>query len=432
MRHIIKTQVIFYDFAQGGIMKYLIIGSGGREHTLAWRLLHDSSASEVFAAPGNGGFEKAYRTGIGMHDYKEIVSFCIKNKIDVVIVGPEAPLVDGIVDVLQENKIPVFGPTRQGAMLEGSKLFAKNIMEKNNVPTGRHNDFNDKNKILEYIESVTQFPIVIKLDGLAAGKGVGIPENKEEALAFVEKNVIDGATVFIEEFFDGEEASVIGIADGDDIVTFVSAQDHKRIFENDKGPNTGGMGAYGPAPIMTEERLQEVHDRVLMPTIRGMKQEGAPFKGILYAGLIMVNNEMKVLEFNTRFGDPEAQVILPLLEGKLGDVIESSLNGTIKNTQLTFKDQHAITVVMASGGYPGAYEKGKLITGLDAVSNDIIVFHAGTKEEDGKYYTNGGRVLNVTALGNTLQEARDKVYSEIDKISFEGAYYRKDIAHRAL
>ena len=413
-------------------MKYLVIGSGGREHTIAWRLLHDGSASEVYVAPGNGGIEKAFRVNIQVNDFERIAAFCAEKKIDMVVVGPEAPLVEGIVDYLEDRGIPAFGPTSKAAMLEGSKLFAKTIMEKYGVPTGSHADFVGRKGLLEYMEGVTDFPVVIKLDGLAAGKGVAIPESRQEAIDFINSNVQEDTRVFVEEFFQGEEVSVLGISDGTDVLSFVAAQDHKRIYDGDRGPNTGGMGAYAPAPVLDADGLRRVHETVLQPTIEGMKKEGIPFRGILYAGLIVTGGDFRVLEFNVRFGDPEAQVILPLLQGRLGDLLQGSVQGRLGEMDISFLKKHAITVVMASGGYPGSYEKGIEITGLDSVSSDVTVFHAGTREQEGRLYTAGGRVLDVTALGETLQEARDRVYAEIGKISFEGAVFRTDIAHRAL
>lgn len=413
-------------------MRYLVIGSGGREHTIAWRLLNDGSAREVYVAPGNGGIADDFRINIPVDDFNAIEKFSIEKKIDAVIVGPEAPLVAGIVDFLEGKRIPVFGPTGRAAMLEGSKLFAKEIMEKYGVSTANHRDFVGREKLFPYIEETENYPIVIKLDGLAAGKGVGIPESREDAIDFVGKNVKDDTRVFIEDFIDGEEASVLGISDGETVVPFVAAQDHKRIFDDDKGPNTGGMGAYAPTPVIDEEKFKRIHDEVLKPTIKGMEMEGIPFKGILYAGLIVSGNDIKVLEFNVRFGDPEAQVILPLLNEKLGDLIQGSITGNLDSMHFSFSNKTAITVIIASGGYPGSYEKGKEITGLDDLSDNITAFHAGTKYENGKYYTNGGRVLNITALGNSFQEARERVYGEIDRISFEGAHYRRDIGHRAM
>ena len=413
-------------------MKYLIIGSGGREHAIAWRLMHDGSATEVFVAPGNGGIQRDYRVDIAVNDFSSITAFCKDRMIDMVIVGPEVPLTEGIVDYLEENQVPVFGPSRRAAMLEGSKLFAKEIMEKYGVPTGAHYDFTDREKLIAHVNRIEKYPIVIKLDGLAAGKGVGIPETREEALAFINENVKDTTRVFVEEYLEGEEASVLGISDGEHILCFPAAQDHKRIFNGDRGPNTGGMGAYAPAPVMTDDRLKIVHDKVLQPTIDGMKKEGIPFKGILYAGLMVNGDDIRVLEFNVRFGDPEVQVILPLLEGKLGDIIQGSVNGALGGMSIAFKKSHAITVVMSSKGYPGSYEKGKLISGLDSLPSELIVFHAGTREDNGRFYTNGGRVLNVSSMADSLQMAYDNVYRSIKSISFEGAYYRDDIAYRAL
>lgn len=413
-------------------MKYLLIGSGGREHAMAWRLIQDGSADEVFVAPGNGGITPSHRVHLDINDHPGIARFCTEHKIDMVLVGPEAPLVGGIVDFLDEKRIPCFGPTRKAAMLEGSKLFAKQIMIRHGVPTVPHHEFRGKEELAEFIRRQEKFPVVIKLDGLAAGKGVGIPESREEALQFIATTVTGDTRVFVEDFIEGEEASVLCVSDGTNIIPFVAAQDHKRILDGDRGPNTGGMGAYAPAPVMTPERLRFVHDKILQKTIDGMRSEGIPFRGILYAGVIVRGDDIFVLEFNVRFGDPEAQVIMPLMNGKLGDLFAASQNGTLNTLDVSFKDMYAITVVVSSGGYPGDYEKGKVISGLDALSSDIIVFHAGTDFKEGNYYTSGGRVLNVTALGKSLNEARDKVYGSIGSISFDGSYYRKDIGHRAL
>lgn len=413
-------------------MKYLVIGSGGREHTIAWRLIQDGSASEVYVAPGNGGIHPDYCVSIPVNDFPAIARFCTEKRIDMVIVGPEAPLAAGMVDYLNENKIPAFGPTKKAAMLEGSKLFAKQIMATYNVPTAGYRTFNGKRELMNYINSVKNFPLVIKLDGLAAGKGVGIPENRDEALAFINDTVGDDTPVFTEDYIEGEEASVLCVSDGRTIVPFIAAQDHKRAFDGDRGPNTGGMGAYAPAPVMNEARMRFVRDHILQRTIDGMAKEGIPFKGILYAGVIIRGDDIKVLEFNVRFGDPEAQVIIPLMNGKLGDLFQASLHGTLNTINTSFKTMHAITVVMASGGYPGSYEKGKVITGLDSANKDIIVFHAGTTFSQGAYRTSGGRVLNVTAMGGTLREAKDKAYCAIQSITFDGAFYRTDIGYRAL
>ncbi|MDY6932622.1 MAG: phosphoribosylamine--glycine ligase [Spirochaetota bacterium] len=411
-------------------MKYLIIGSGGREHALYWRLLSDGSAREVFVAPGNGGIRDEYRIDMPIDDFDRISKFCVEQRIDAVIVGPEAPLCSGIVDYLEGKRIPVIGPSKRAAMLEGSKLFAKSIMEKYAIPTAKHIDFIGRDGIIKYIEGYENYPMVIKLDGLAAGKGVGIPESRKEAIDFVNQNVRDDTRVFIEDFIDGEEVSVLGISDGETVLPFVAAQDHKRIFDEDRGPNTGGMGAYAPAPLINDKKLQRICTEILKPTIAGMREEGIAFKGILYAGLIVCDDEIRVLEFNVRFGDPEVQAILPLLDGKLGDVFQKTISGNLKDLKLFFLDKFAITVVLASGGYPGDYKKGKEIKGLESLSDDIILFHAGTRTEGGSLYTNGGRVLNVTAISDDYISARDKVYNEIEKISFEGMYYRPDIGNR--
>jgi len=412
-------------------MRYLVIGSGGREHVIYWRLLFDGSASEVFVAPGNGGIDPAHCVNINLNRHNDIIEFCKNKKIDFVVIGPEAPLADGVADTLSASGIPVFGPSAKAAKIEGSKIFAKEIMEKSKVPTASHRDFTGKKEIIEFIANCKKYPIVIKLDGLAAGKGVVVAENEEQAMEFVSESVKDNSLLFVEDFLEGEEASVLGISDGETILPFISAQDHKRIYDGDKGPNTGGMGAYAPAPVAGKDVIERVGREIHKPVIDVMKNQGIPFKGILYAGL-MIGKENNVLEFNARFGDPEAQVLLPLIDGKIGDLFIASYEGKLKEGMLKFTDKHAITVVMASKGYPSDYEKGKLITGLDSVSNDILVFHAGTVRNGNGIFTNGGRVLAVTAVADSLEKARDKVYSEIDKIQFEGAHYRKDIGYRAF
>ncbi|PID55529.1 phosphoribosylamine--glycine ligase [candidate division KSB3 bacterium] len=415
-------------------MKYLIVGSGGREHAIAWRLLSEGSAREVFVAPGNGGIEEKYRVPIEVDDFEGIYNFCRENEIDMVVVGPEVPLVLGLVDYLEEKNIPAFGPKKDAAMIEGSKLFAKRIMETYGVPTAKHEEFVDELSLRRFIELNDNFPLVIKLDGLAAGKGVGIVHDKEEAHIFVNENVEPGTKirVLVEEFLKGEEASVFGISDGETVLPMIAAQDHKRIFDGDKGPNTGGMGAYAPAPVATPAKIEFIKNKVLQPVIDGMRKEGIPFKGILYAGVMIDGDDIKVLEFNARFGDPETQVVLPLLETKLGTLIQASVKGGLDKVDLKFKDDHAMTVVMSSQGYPGSYEKGKEINGLNNLSEKVRVFHAGTSEVKGKLVTNGGRVLNVTSIGSSLQEAAQNIYDEIDRIQFDGAFYRKDIGHRAL
>jgi len=413
-------------------MKFLVIGSGGREHAIAWRLLDDGSASEIYVAPGNGGIDDKHRIDLQADDFEGIKSFCKEKKIDLVVIGPEVPLVNGLADFLEENGIRVFGPSKKAAMIEGSKLFAKRIMETYSVPTAGHWDFTGSKSLIEFIETQDKYPLVIKLDGLAAGKGVGIPQNKAEALAFVGENVKADSRVFVEEFLDGEEASVLSISDGTTVIPFVAAQDHKRVFDGDKGPNTGGMGAYAPAPVVTPERMKFIKERVLQPVIDGMRSEGIPFKGILYAGVMISGDKITVLEFNARFGDPETQVILPLLDVKLGDLLNAAVDGNLGKIDLKFKNAHAMTVVVAAGGYPGSNDKGKVITGFDKVSDKLIVFHAGTVNKNGNILSNGGRVLNVTSIGKTLKEAQQNIYDEIGKLEFEGSFYRKDIGYRAL
>jgi phosphoribosylamine--glycine ligase len=392
----------------------------------------DGSCSECFVLPGNGGIKDEHLVNISFSDHAAIADFCSKQKIDLVVVGPEAPLVEGIVDYLEGRGFIVFGPSKKAAQLEGSKLFAKMIMEKYHVPTAGHHDFKGSIELKSFVQKNETYPIVIKLDGLAAGKGVAIPQSKEEALDFIEKNVGNDTPVFVEDFLDGEEASVLGISDGERIYPFVAAQDHKRVFDGDKGPNTGGMGAYAPAPVVDDALLEKVRREVLQPVVDGMKKEGIPFKGILYAGLMVKGDSFKVLEFNTRFGDPEAQVILPLLDGKLGDLLMNAAKGSISKDMVRCRKQHAMTVVVASGGYPEKYEKGKVITGLDRVSSDVIVFHAGTSKKNGDIVTDGGRVLTVTAFGDTLSDAKKKIDREIGHIVFDGAFHRNDIGYRAL
>ncbi|MCL1833234.1 MAG: phosphoribosylamine--glycine ligase [Leptospirales bacterium] len=413
-------------------MKYLIVGSGGREHAIAWRLLNDGSSKEVYVAPGNGGIDPGSRVSLKVDDFEGIAKFSIEKKIDLVVIGPEVPLAAGITDFLTGKGIRCFGPSKEAAMIEGSKLFAKKIMKASSVATADHWDFTGREALIEFIKKQDKFPVVIKLDGLAAGKGVGIPENIDEALSFIDDNVKEETRVFVEEFLKGEEASVLAISDGVTVIPLVAAQDHKRVYEGDNGPNTGGMGAYAPAPIVTQERMKYITDNILQPVIDSMRSEGIPFKGVLYAGLMIEGERITVLEFNARFGDPETQVILPLLDVKLGDLLNSAVDGTLDRFRIKFKDKHAMTVVVASKGYPGDYGKDKVIAGLDKVSDKIMVFHAGTDFKAGDIVTSGGRVLNVTSTGSSLKDARQNIYDEIDKIKFDGSFYRRDIGYRAL
>ncbi len=411
-------------------MNYLVIGSGGREHCLSWRLLKDGSAKTVYNMTGNGGTLQDYNYSYNSFD--DIEKFCISKNIDCVVIGPEAPLVDGLSDYLNIKNIPVFGPSRKAAELEGSKLFTKYILEKYNIPTAGHIDFTSKDKLIQHINSIESFPIVIKLDGLAAGKGVCVPTTKEDALLFVNEMVKDGAKVFIEDYLTGEEASVLGISDGERVYALVPAQDHKRAYDNDQGPNTGGMGAYAPTPVLNSDQLDYIEKNILQKVVDGMKNEGRPFKGVLYAGVMIDGDKINVLEFNVRFGDPETQVVLPLLDCRLGDIIQASITGNMRKDVIKFKNETAITVVIAAGGYPGSYNKNIDIAGLENLSDKVTAFHAGTVINNGRLLTNGGRILSLTAVGTSLKAAHDLVYSEIDKIKIAGSFYRKDIGHKAM
>jgi phosphoribosylamine--glycine ligase len=421
-------------------MRVLVVGSGGREHTLIWKLKQSPDVEAIYAAPGNGGIsEIAECINIGAHNMLELIYFAKSNQIDLTIVGPEDPLAVGIVDRFQDNDLKIFGPTRSAARIESSKSFAKELMKKYNIPTASFEIFEDSESALNYIKE-NGAPIVVKADGLAAGKGV-IPcrteKEAEEAVKqiMVDKNFGDaGNKVILEEFLDGEEASILAFSDGSTVIPMASSQDHKRVFEGDRGPNTGGMGAYSPAPVVTEELENDIYCSILVPTIEGLKASGIDYKGILYAGLMITDEGPKVIEYNCRFGDPELQVVLPRLKTDLVKPIQACIDGTLDKVKLDWDSRAAVCVVMASGGYPGSYETGRLIKGLDRTSRmeDINVFHAGTKREGAEYFTSGGRVLGVTALGNDIPSAIDLTYSAVDEIYFENVYYRNDIGHRAL
>lgn len=420
-------------------MKVLVIGSGGREATIAWKLSQSEKVTEIFIAPGNGG-TLAYGQNINIKadDIDSLEKFAIENQIDLTVVGPEVPLTMGIVDVFEKSGLRVFGPSKLAAQVEGSKDFSKNIMKKYNIPTAEYATFTEYEKALSYVKEKGA-PIVIKADGLAAGKGVIVAMTEEEAingLSDIMQDKIFGASnakVVIEEYMDGEEASILAFTDGKTIIPMVSSQDHKRIFEGDKGPNTGGMGTYSPAPVVTKEINQKVYDTVLKPMIDGLKSEGIVYKGILYAGLMIKDNEAKVVEFNARFGDPETQVVLPKLKSDLFDIFMAITDEKLDQVDIEWSDDATVCVVLAADGYPGSYEKNKLITGIEnAEQKGLLVYHAGTVEKDGQIYTSGGRVLNVVAKAPTIKDAVDKVYKDIDEIKFENKFYRKDIAHRAL
>jgi len=421
-------------------MKVLVIGGGGREHALVWKIAQSPLVKEIFCAPGNGGIGKlATCLSIKANDIKSLADFAEKEGIDLTIVGPEEPLVLGIVDEFVKRGLRIFGPTKEAAKIEGSKVFAKEFMRKYNIPTADFVVFSDPDKAKAYIKEKGA-PIVVKADGLAAGKGAIPAKTLEDALAAVDLIMVKkvfgkaGEKVVIEEFLEGEEASFLVLTDGENVVAFPSSQDHKPVFDDDKGPNTGGMGAYSPAPVVTPEVEAHIMNDIIYPTIKGMAAEGSPYKGVLYAGLIIKNGKAKVLEFNCRFGDPEAQPILMRLKSDLVEVLNAVVDGNLKEKTLEIDSSPAVCVVMASGGYPGSYEKGKIISGLETVEKmeDVVVFHAGTTYKDGNFYTSGGRVLGITAKGKTLPSAIAHAYEAVKHIHFEAVHYRKDIGFKAL
>ncbi|MBQ1868073.1 MULTISPECIES: phosphoribosylamine--glycine ligase [Selenomonas] len=421
-------------------MNILVIGSGGREHTLAWKLSQSPKATKLYAIPGNPGMAEVAECvgGISITDNDAVAAFAKEKQIDLAVVGPEVPLTNGLVDALNDVGIKAFGPTKLAAEIEGSKAFSKGLMKKYNIPTAKYEVFTDADAARAYIEQEGA-PIVIKADGLAAGKGVIVAMTKEEALAAIADIMEDqefgaaGSRVVIEEFMEGEEASLLCFTDGKTICPMISSQDHKRAYDGDKGPNTGGMGTYAPAPVMTKAMVDKAYETILVPTIKAMEQEGRLYKGCLYAGLMITAEGPKVVEFNARFGDPETQVVLPLLESDLVDIMLACADGTLSAQDIKWSDGAAVCVVMASGGYPKSYQKGFVIDGLDdAKAAGTEVFHAGTAEKDGQVVTAGGRVLGVVAKADDVKTAVDKAYAGVKKISFQDAFYRNDIAHRAL
>lgn len=422
-------------------MKVLVIGGGGREHTLVWKLAQSKSVDKIYCAPGNPGIAQlAECLDLDVNNLEKLALWAKDHKIDLTVVGPEAPLVAGIVDVFKANGLTIFGPSGKAAEIEGSKIFSKELMEKYGVPTAFFKVCDNLADAKAYVEEKGA-PIVIKADGLAAGKGVVVAMTKQEALDALDEMMgahhkfgAAGNKVVIEEFMDGEEASLLCFTDGKTIVPMIAAQDHKRVNDGDQGPNTGGMGAYAPAPVMTPELKQKTIDTILRPVVDAMAKEGRPYSGCLYAGLMIKGDSVKVVEFNARFGDPETQVVLPLLDGDLAQIMVACAQGTLSPDMVKWSDKSAVCVVMASGGYPASYKKGIPITGLkDAEAMaDVAVFHAGTKAEDGKILTNGGRVLGVTAMAESIPAAQQKAYDAVEKIHFAGEHYRQDIAWRAL
>ena len=414
-------------------MKILVVGSGGREHAIAWKLAKSKRVEKLYCAPGNAGIASvAECVPVKAEDLEGIRDFCVENKVDMAVIGPEVPLSMGITDLLNEAGIRVFGPDKNCSQLEGSKSFTKAFLKRHHIPTAGYREYTEKEALKKDI-GIFGYPMVLKADGLAAGKGVVLAENYEEAEKAIEEMMGDrifgdaADLIVVEECLRGIEASMLCFVDGRTIVPMESAQDYKRIFDGDKGPNTGGMGTYSPSLIFNDELKKEIDEKILQPTIRGFIEDGLDFHGVLFIGLMIGEDGPKVIEFNNRFGDPETQSVLMRLKTDLADIFDACIDGTLDQIDIRWSDRRAVCVVLASGGYPGSYEKGKVIRGLDDVDEDIVVFHAGTAEKDGQIVTSGGRVLGVTAVGATNDEARAKAFANVEKITFEGAQYRKDI-----
>lgn len=422
-------------------MNVLVVGSGGREHVLAWKLSQSPRVKNLYIVPGNAGCaEVGTCVNLDLGNIPSLVRWARETGIDFVVPGPEAVLVEGIVDAFQKAGIKAFGPSKQAAELENSKVFAKNLMRHHGIPTADYAVFEQYDAAARYVESRKEGPLVVKADGLAAGKGAIVCADRAEAEVALRRCMVDmefgtaGARVVVEEMLRGEEVSVLALTDGKTIAPLASAQDHKAIFDGDEGPNTGGMGAYSPAPILTEALLDRVVAEILVPTVHAMNSANRRFRGVLYAGLMITGGGPKVLEYNVRFGDPEAQPVLMRLENDLLDVLEAVADGHLDRVDLSWRDEAAVCVVMASGGYPGSYRKGVPITGLDkaAAHPDTNVFHAGTARQAGQVVTDGGRVLGVTALGTDIPTAIRHAYTAVDDIQFDGAYCRRDIGQKAL
>ena len=420
-------------------MNILILGSGGREHSLAWAVMQNPKCDRLIVAPGNAGIAQiADCAALDIENGGAVVSFAEENAIDFVIVGPEAPLAAGVADRLREAGVLVFGPSAEAARLEASKSFTKEICDASGAPTAAYARFTEAEPAKAYIRKQGA-PIVVKADGLAAGKGVIVAMDEQTALDAIDDMFGGafggaGAEVVIEEFMEGEEASLFVLCDGEDILSIGTAQDHKRVGEGDTGLNTGGMGAYSPAPVLSAEIEAKAMDQIVRPTIAEMKRRGTPFQGVLYAGLMIKDGHPKLVEYNVRFGDPECQVLMMRLGAQVMDLMQAAAEGRLSETQVNWADDHAMTIVMAANGYPGSYEKGTVINGLDALPEDSsnMVFHAGTKSAEGQILASGGRVLNVTARGDTLQEARDRAYAMVDGVDWPQGFFRRDIGWRAL
>ena len=421
-------------------MRVLVVGGGGREHALAWKIAQSPRVDRVYVAPGNAGTALvAENVPIGAEDVEALAGFAERERIDLTVVGPEAPLVLGIVDRFRGRGLRVFGPSAAAARLEGSKAFAKAVMGRYGVPTAGYREFTDPEAARAHVRRQGA-PVVVKADGLAAGKGVTVARTVEEALAAVDAIMVDrafgeaGARVIVEECLEGEEASFLAFCDGRRVLPMASSQDHKPVFDGDEGPNTGGMGAYSPAPVVTPELFDEIMETVMRPVVEGLARDGIPYVGVLYAGLMIREGRPKVLEFNCRFGDPECQPIVVRMKGDLVPVLEACIDGELDRVGLEWDPRAAVCVVMASGGYPGSYRKGIAIRGLEeaATLEDVVVFHAGTRREGDRVVTAGGRVLGVTALGDDIPAAIRRAYEAVERISWEGAHYRRDIGRKAL
>lgn len=422
-------------------MDILVIGAGGREHAICWSLARSPKAGTIYCAPGNAGIgEIAELVPIQVNEFAKLAAFAEEKQVGLVVVGPDDPLPDGIVDVFEAKGIPVFGPRKNAAQIEGSKTFMKDLLKKYNIPTAAYEKFDKYEQALTYLQS-RPVPIVIKADGLAAGKGVTVAFNREEAEAALKSIMVDkvfgdsGSQVVIEEFLEGQEMSILSFVDGETVRPMAAAQDHKQVYDGDKGPNTGGMGTYSPLPHIADSIIDEAIETIIKPTARAMVAEGRPFRGVLFAGLMITpDGKPKTIEFNARFGDPETQVVLPRLRSDLLDIFLAAVNGTLDQAEIEWSEEAAVCVVLASGGYPVSYPKGLPIHGLDeAQAAGALVFHAGTATgSNGELVTNGGRVLGVVGLGQTIAEARDKAYEAAERIRFDGKHQRTDIAAKAL
>jgi len=421
-------------------MRVLVVGSGGREHALVWKISQSPLVTKIFCAPGNAGIsEQAELIPIKANDLEGLLRFALEEKIDLTVVGPEEPLTKGIADIFESKGLAIFGPNKKAAEIEGSKVFAKEMMKKYKIPTASYEIFEDPKEAVKYVK-MEGTPIVIKADGLASGKGVMICKTEEEAIYSINRIMVNkifgesGNRIVIEECLFGEEASFLALTDGKSILPLASSQDHKPIFDGDEGPNTGGMGAYSPAPVITPKIHEIIIEEIIIPIINGLSEEGRTYRGCLYAGLMIEEGRPKVLEFNSRFGDPETQPILMRLKGDLLQLLQACIKGNLSKCEIEWDQRASVCVVMASQGYPGEYEKGKVIKGLKEVQSmkDIFVFHAGTAIKDGMLVTNGGRVLGVTGLGEDIPDAIRRTYEAVNRISWEGVYYRKDIGKKAL